>query len=347
MKNDRGIDENLCALLNERADMYRKTFEARKDSIGGHFVSLKREISDYIDSSYRGALSADIIKRIYGDILSGVFSLVRPVKVAYMGPEGTYSNQAMMDFFGPAIDSISVKTISDVFHDVELSKADFGIVPIENSTEGAVTYTLDELIETELQIIAEKFIRISCSLLSKESDLNRVQKIYTHPQPLGQCRVWLRKNLPEAEICIVDSTTRAADMASHEPGSAALASSLAAELYNLNILAEHVEDSRQNYTRFFIIGREQSRPTGKDKTSIVFSIKDRPGALLGILDHFNKSGINMTKIESRPDKKKMWEYNFFIDFLGHRDDREVDDVLAKIRNDSIYLKVLGSYPVGN
>jgi chorismate mutase/prephenate dehydratase len=253
----------------------------------------------------------------------------------------------MVEFFGRAVDGIPLKTIYDVFHDVEAGKADAGIVPVENSTEGAVTYTLDELIETELQVVAEKFLRISCGILSKERSIGDVRKIYSHPQPLGQCKTWLRSNLPDAEICVVDSTSQAAERASGEAGAASLGSALAADLYGLNILAEHVEDSRRNYTRFFIIGREKTRPTGNDKTSIVFSIKDRPGALFGILALFNDSGINMTKIESRPDKKKMWEYNFFIDFLGHREDRKVSEVLAKIGGDAIFLKVLGSYPAGN
>ncbi|HOW83147.1 MAG TPA: prephenate dehydratase [Spirochaetota bacterium] len=346
MKNG-GLDMNLLDALSRRAEAFIDSFRREQVPPGGIFAAIKRDIHDYIDANYRGPIPGEVVKQVYNEILTAALSVVRPLKVVYMGPEGTYSNQATMEFFGATVESVPMRTISDVFHDVEAGKADFGVVPVENSNEGAVTYTLDELIETDLQIVAEKYTRISCSVLSKDGSLESVGKLYTHPQPLGQCKGWLRKNLPNAEICIVESTSRAAEIASVEKGAAAIGSSAAAGIYGLNVLADHVEDSRQNYTRFFIIGRDRTKPTGKDKTSIVFSIKDRPGALFDVLSHFKNTGINMTKIESRPDKKKMWEYNFFIDFMGHREDTKVGEVLVKIKSDAIFLKVLGSYPVAN
>jgi len=229
---------------------------------------------------------------------------------------------------------------------VESGSADYGVVPVENSTEGAVTFTMDELIETSVNVIGEKFIRISYYLISGNGSMGGIKKLFSHPQPLGQCKDWLRKNLPDAEVIQVDSTSRAAQLASEEPASAAIASFAASEKYKLNILAEHIEDLRENYTRFFALGRGFNMPTGKDKTSIVCAIKDKPGALLDIIIPLKNAGINMTKIESRPNKKKMWEYNFFIDFHGHKNDKVVQDTLEIMKNETYFLKILGSYPVG-
>ena len=204
----------------------------------------------------------------------------------------------------------------------------YGVVPVENSTEGGVTFTLDELIETELAIIEERYVRISYSLMSLEDDIHAVQRVYTHPQSVGQCKGWLRKYLPAAEIIHVDSTSYAAELASRERDAAAISSSVAADLYGLNILVDRIEDSRMNYTRFFVLGRKVNRPTGDDKTSIACAVKDKPGALLHLLAPLSDGGINMTKIESRPDKKKIWAYNFFIDFHGHREDEKVKKALG-------------------
>jgi len=270
------------------------------------------------------------------------------LKIAFLGPQGTNSHLAMNEIFGEKITPFPLKNIHSIFHQVESGEADFGVVPIENSTEGAVTYTFDELIDTSLVIVAEKFIKISCCFLSKSSDFFKIKRIYSHPQPIAQCKNWLQANFKETEIIFSESTSKAAEIVSKDSKAAAIASDLAAKIYGLNILAENIEDYENNYTRFFAIGKEKDKqkPSGHDKTSIVCSVKDKPSALLKLLKPFDETQINMTKIESRPNKKKNWEYNFFIDFLGHQDDQIVKKALQEMQTEALFLKVLGSYPRG-
>jgi chorismate mutase / prephenate dehydratase len=339
------LDRELIELISRRSEQYIRILKARKD--GNSFAAEDRSrLNALIEECNQGPLSHDIVKKIYIDILSGSMTVVAPVTVAFLGPEGTFTAIAVRDLFGEAISPLPQRNIQDVFQQVEAGAARYGVVPIENSTEGSVTYTLDELVETSLTIISEQYVRITYSLLSRSKSLTSVQKIYSHPQTLGQCKVWLRTNLPNAETISVESTSRAAEIASQEEGAAAISSGLAAEIYGLNTLATMIEDSRQNYTRFFLLGKKVGPPTGNDKTSIVCAVKDRPGALLKLLKPFNDAGINMTKIESRPDKKKIWEYNFFIDFFGHMDDTVVRKALDRIKSETLFLKILGSYPVG-
>lgn len=346
MDKNNVFDRELFTAIQHQIECIVRSVEQRPGPVIAPLFELEKMVDEVIDGDKDTGLPREALRKIFTEIISCALAKIRPLRVGFLGPQGTFSNEALVDFFGSSVEGVSQGTIFDVFHDVETGKTDYGIVPIENSTEGAVTYTLDELIETNIQIVAEKYLRISVSFLSGEKSRAGIMKLYTHPQPLGQCKNWLRNNMPHIEICLVDSTTKAADLASREAGAAALASGFAASLYGLHVIEEHVEDSRINYTRFFIIGRDESIVTGHDKTSIVFSIKDRPGALFRVLSYFKDTGINMTKIESRPDKKKMWEYNFFIDFQGHRNDREVKKVLSSIKKESIFLKVLGSYPVG-
>lgn len=339
------MDRELIDLISRRSDHYIRILKSRND--GNIFAAEDRSrLNSLIEECNRGPLSHEIVKKIYIDILSGSMTAVAPVTVAFLGPEGTFTAIAVRDLFGETITPLPQRTIQDVFQQVEAGAARYGVVPIENSTEGSVTYTLDELVETSLAIISEQYIRITYSLLSRSAILSSVQKIYSHPQTLGQCKGWLRTNLPNAETISVESTSRAAEIASQEEGAAAISSGLAAEIYGLNTLATMIEDSRQNFTRFFLLGKKAGRPTGNDKTSIVCAVKDKPGALLELLKPFSDAGINMTKIESRPDKKKIWEYNFFIDFLGHRDDIVVRKALDRIKSETLFLKILGSYPVG-
>jgi chorismate mutase / prephenate dehydratase len=272
---------------------------------------------------------------------------IKPINVAFLGPEGTFSHSAMLEIFGESVHPIAAKTIHDVFVETETGRADFGVAPIENSTEGGVTYTLDELLDTSLKVVGEKYLRISCSLLSAAEDAKKITRIYSHPQPIAQCKEWIRKNYPNAEVIQVSSTTIAAETASNDKSSAAIASEAAAGKYKLNILSGHIEDSKNNYTRFLIMGDKESPQTGKDKTSIICAVKDKSGALYTLLQPFNEQGINMTKIESRPDKKKMWAYNFFIDFIGHKDSKVVQNALEKMKEELVFLKILGSYPAEN
>jgi len=341
------IDREIIRLISERSNLYIRMLKSRLAGDGLFSAEYRDRLFKLIEEANTGPLSDQILKRIYTDMVTGSMTIIAPVTVAFLGPEGSFSNIPVNEFFNEGAASLPQRTIQDVFQQVESGKAHYGVVPVENSTEGSVTYTLDELTETSLNIISEKYVRVTYSLLSRLKDITSVQKIFTHPQTLGQCKAWIRNNLPDAEIVSVESTSRAAELASREPDAAAIASDIAAGIYHLNILATMIEDSRQNYTRFFLIGRDGSKPTGNDKTSIVCAVRDKPGALLGLLKAFAAAGINMTKIESRPDKKKMWEYNFFIDFIGHQDDAIVKKALEKIRKEAIFLKILGSYPVGN
>lgn len=339
------IDREIINLISRRSELYMERLRARAE--GEAFAPEEQSgLFDLIDSCNAGPLPGETIKRIYTDILTASMAAIAPVRVAFLGPEGTFTAIAVRGLFGETITKLPQRTIQDVFLQVEAGSASYGVVPIENSTEGAVTFTLDELMETTLSIMAEQYVRVTYSLLSRATGMSAVKKVYSHPQTLGQCKAWIRANLPSAEIVSVDSTSRAAEIAAGEDGAAAIASGLAGEIYTLNALATMIEDSRQNFTRFFLVGRKPAAPTGNDKTSLVCAVKDRPGALLDLLKPFSEAGINMTKIESRPDKKKMWEYNFFIDILGHAEDDTVRKALEKIKNETIFLKILGSYPMG-
>jgi chorismate mutase/prephenate dehydratase len=339
------IDSEIIRLFEERLEAYtsiRKT--GKEDSLS--LLEEKKALFGFIESLEKKSDLKRILLNAYREVISGSYSLALPVKVAFLGPEGTFTHMAMNEIFGDSVDKLPVKTISDIFREVEAGNAHYGVVPVENSTEGGVTFTLDELIETDLSIVAEKNIKISYSLFTMESELINIRRVYSHPQPLGQCKKWLRKNLPDAELVPVDSTSRAAEISSGEKKSAAISSVAAGEIFGLNSLAERIEDLRQNYTRFFALGREEGLPTGNDKTSIVCAIMDKPGALLDLLQPLSINGINMTKIESRPNKRRMWEYNFFIDFIGHKNDRIVVDAIQDMKSKAAYLKILGSYPVG-
>jgi len=332
--------------LAEWSAQYAEDLKSEDSVAEGALFPEKGRLIDSFKQGYNGPLAIEAVEKVLTELFFGIVNSIRPIRVAYLGPEGTFSSIACTTIFGTSVDTLSQKTIPDVFREVESGDAAFGVVPIENSTEGAVTYTLDELIETDLSIIAEQYVRISYSVLSHGADISSIKKIYSHPQPLGQCKGWIRANVPGAEIISVDSTTTAAGEARKDETAAAIAAHVAAEIYGLNVLATRVEDIRQNYTRFFVIGRMANRTTGNDKTSIVCAVKDKPAALVKLLQPFADAGINMTKIESRPDKKKMWEYNFFIDFIGHRDEGKIQQALERMREETVFLKILGSYPVG-
>ncbi len=341
----RDIDKRIVKLLSERIEIYKNILKEKNRKGRISIIDLLNEIDVFLDQ-YGEEESGRIIKKIYNEIINSSFSQVKPLKAAYLGPEGTFTNIALNEIFGSSVEKIPKRTIREVFYEVEEGNADYGVVPVENSTEGPVTFTLDEMIETDLNIVAEKYIRISYCLLSKGGDIGNINKVYTHPQPHGQCKSWLQKNLPGVSVVYVDSTSRAAEIAADEPNAAAIASRAAGEIYSLEIAADRIEDLRQNYTRFYAMGKTENMPCGKDKTSIVCAIKDKPGALLSLLMPFSELGINMTKIESRPNKKKMWQYNFFIDFLGHKDDSVVVEALNKMMKETVFLKVLGSYRIG-
>ncbi len=337
------IDRRLLELIAERSQLQIDELTQRQDP-DSLFTDQDR-LRQLVASCHNGPLPEATMVRVLNELFFAAVNTARPVSIAFLGPEGSFSSIALTSIFGESVGREPQRTIAGVFRAVEMKKATFGVVPVENSTEGAVTFTLDELIDTDLAIIAEKPVRITFALLSQAPNLASVQRVYTHPQPLGQCKEWCHSNLNHADIVTVDSTTTAAQQAAEDPDSAAIASELAAELYQLPIVASGIEDARLNFTRFFVIGRGSSPRTGHDKTSIVCAVKDRPAALLRLLQPFADAGINMVKIESRPDKKRLWEYNFFIDLCGHQDDDTVRQALEKMREETVFLKILGSYPM--
>ena len=267
--------------------------------------------------------------------------------VAFLGPLATFSHIACIQHFGSSAHLLPENTIQDVFEAVEREKTDYGVVPVENSTEGPVSVTLDRFIPSEAKICAEIMTKISHDLLSLRGNAAEVQRIYSHPQALSQCREWLRENFPYVRLEEVGSTAKAAQMAAGDPQAAAIASSLAAPLYGLKVIASQIEDQLNNSTRFLVLGRREAGRTGRDKTSALFIVSHAPGTLFRVLQVFYEKGINLTKIESRPNKEKPWEYIFFIDFEGHATDPHVAQALHDVKEHVLFVKLLGSYPQGS
>lgn len=342
------IDLEILKLLNNRAHLAQKIAKI-KASRGLEIFSPERETKVYenVLKSNKGPLSSEAIKAVYREIMSGVLSLDRPLGVAYLGPPATYTHIAAMKKFGSSVDYVYCDNITDVFVEVESNRADYGVVPIENTTEGAVTHTLDMFVESDLKICSEILLEIKHNLLAN-CKKSQIKKIYSNPQVIGQCRLWLEANLPGVEIVPVSSTTKAAELAKKNKYTAAIASDLAARTYGLKIIAPSIEDSPHNVTRFLIIGKKESiSPTKKDKTSVMFSIKDRVGALHDMLVPFKKYRINLTKIESRPSKRKAWDYYFFVDLEGHYREKRIARALGELEKNAKFLKILGSYPVAS
>ncbi len=339
-------DLRLIEILSARAAELAGMFRSEGDNGLTRIITERERLFSLVSANNPGPLTDEFLRAIFNDLLYASFDIARPLRVSYLGPDGTFSAVALRQIYGETVTRVPVKTIPDVFAQVETGNADCGVVPVENSTEGAVTFTLDELVETNLRVTGEKYIRISYCLLSPETDPRAVKKIYSHPQPIAQCRNWIRKNMPDAEVITVESTARAAEIVASEPGSGAIAAELNARVYNLNILYRRIEDLRQNFTRFFTVGKQDTPATGHDKTSLVCSVKDQPSALHRLLAPFAESGINMTRIESRPDRRRVWTYNFFIDFTGHRTDTNVRYALERMEQETVFLKILGSYPAG-
>lgn len=339
------LDERILVLLNERAKLslaIGKVKSMQKANI--YSPDREREVYRSVTSGNKGPLSNDSLRAVYGEIMSGCLALQMPSKIAYLGPSRTFTHIAALKKFGKSLNYLECSSIADVFTEVERDRAGYGVVPIENSTEGAVNYTLDMFIESDLRICSEVYLPIGHKLLSRHGKMSSIKKIYSHEQVFAQCRVWLEKNLPQAKLIPCSSTTEGAMYASAGKGGAAIASKLAAEDYGLNIIAASIEDSPHNITRFLVIGKHETELTGSDKTSVVFSMKDKIGVLHDALAPFKRNRINLTKIESRPSKKRPWEYYFFVDMEGHREDAKVKRALHELGKKQLYFKILGSYP---
>ena len=340
------IDRQLLRLLSQRAELSLEIGRAKRQSGEPVLVpEREQEILDELTRLNSGPLAPGAVRAIWSEILSASRGLQRPFRVAYLGPQGTYTHLAAIRQFGASAEFVPVRSIPEVFDEVERGGADVGTVPIENSSEGVVNHTLDGLIDSELLICGEASLEIHHNLLSRAAGLADVKRVFSHPQALGQCRGWLNRHLPDAEVVEMTSTTAAAEQAALDASTAAIASELAGQLYRVPALRERIEDYANNVTRFLAIGRRPAGRTGRDKTSILFSIRDEVGTLHRILEPFASARLSLTKIESRPTRRRPWEYVFFVDFLGHRDDPVTQGVLAAVRERCLFLKVLGSYPV--
>lgn len=339
------IDSKIVSLLGERAELvFRIGQEKAKANMELHVPQREEEIFTRLIRQNKGRFPAHAIRPVFREIISACRSLQGPLKLAYLGPEGTFTHLACARRFGGSTQFVPVGTIGDVFAEVEKGNVDYGVVPIENSSEGVVSHTLDMFVESNLKICGEILLEVSHSLLSRSGDLRKVKKIYSHPHAFAQSRKWLEANLPRVPFFEASSTAAAAKLATKDGTAAAIASELAANLYKLKVISRKIEDTPRNFTRFLIIGQKTTDPTSRDKTSLMFSIKDRVGALYRILEPFAKYQINLTKIESRPSKTKAWEYIFYVDIEGHMADEPVKAALALLREECLFLKVLGSYP---
>ncbi|MBI4982077.1 MAG: prephenate dehydratase [Candidatus Omnitrophica bacterium] len=341
-----GIDKKLTDLLNLRAKITLSVAkEKEKNGRSIYSPDREREVLKKIASENKGPLTVNALEAIYREIMSSSLALEKGLKIAYLGPQASFSHLAALKRFGTQLEYVACESIPGVFLEVERGNADYGVVPIENSIEGAISYTLDMFMDSDLKICAQILLDVSHNLLANCAK-NKIKRIYSNPQVFGQCRIWLQENLPHVELIEVSSTTRAAQIAAKEKNSACIASLLAAKVYKLKTLACDIEDSPHNITRFLVIGKTVVTQTGNDKTSIAFSIKDKVGALYDMLVSFKKYKINLTKIESRPSKKKAWDYYFFVDLIGHQDDPRIKKALLELENKCKFLKILGSYPVG-
>jgi chorismate mutase/prephenate dehydratase len=344
-KRIEAMDDEILQLLNRRAQIVQEVGKVKSEMKMDYYSPRREEeILKRLEAQSSGPFPLWAIRCVYREIISACRALEAELTVAFLGPPATFSHMACIQHFGSSIQVLPENTVQDVFEAVERGKADYGMVPIENSTEGPVSQTLDMFIKSEVKICGEILTKISHDLLSQSGRSEDVQKIYSHPQALGQCREWLRKNFPHVQLEEAGSTAKAAQIALEDPKAAAIASTLAAHLYGLKVVASQIEDNLNNYTRFLVLGRQVAERTGKNKTSILFSISHAPGTLFRALQIFNEKGINLTKIESRPAKGKPWEYVFFIDFEGHVADSHIAEALDQVKEQVSYLKILGSYP---
>ena len=337
-------DAHIVKLLNERTKHVLAIGEIKLKA-GEEIYAPHRErtVLQRICRRNQGPITNESLRAIYREIMSSALSLEKSLTVAYLGPEATFTHQAAIRRFGSSLRYSPQKTITDVFTEVSKSRADYGVVPIENSTEGVVTHTLDMFVESDLKIVAQIVLPVQHCLLSK-CHRSQIKRLYAHPQSLGQCRGWVQANLPRVEIIETSSNARSAEFAAREKQSAAIAGVLAAEKYGVPVLEYDIQDNAANATRFLVLGRQCSPPTGNDRSSLMFSIVDRVGALYRALAPFRRYRINMTKIESRPSKRKAWEYFFFVDCDGHLEDKKVAKALSLLGEHCSYVKVLGSYP---
>lgn len=339
------IDDSILRLLNDRARVVLEVGRLKSgNNLDFHVPGRERQIYDRLLGQNPGPFPNDALKSVFREVISACLALESPMKVAFLGPKATFSHLATMQQFGLSAELVPQKSIPAVFEEVEKGKALYGVVPVENSTEGVVSHTLDMFVESGLQITAEIMFEVHHDLLSRTGRMEDIKKVYSHPQPIAQCRQWLENNLPGVPMVDVASTAVAAQIVSDDYNAAAIASELAGSLYDLKVVRSRIEDQVNNFTRFLVVARKGCERSGNDKTSVLFSVKDEPGILCRMLDPFAKRGINLSKIESRPFKKKAWEYIFFLDLFGHVTDPDVAAALDELKQCCQFIKILGSYP---
>lgn len=341
------LDRELLILVNRRAGLARRIGEAKQ---GAPVYRPEREaqILRRATEQNPGPLPPERVTGIFREVISACRGMEQEMRAGYLGPQGTFSEQAVQKHFGKAVAAVPLASFDEVFRRAESGDADFAVVPVENSTEGAVGRTLDLLVSTPLRICAEVELRVQQNLMGMEADLSRVKQVFSHSQSLAQCHAWLNQNLPGIERVPVVSNAEAARRASEEAGTAAIAGQMASEHFGLTILARAIEDDPNNTTRFLVLGKLDTAPTGRDRTSLVMSVENKPGAVHALLSPLAANGVSMSRIESRPSRSarnSLWEYFFFIDIEGHRDDPAVANALAELSTNAPFMKILGSYPM--
>ena len=338
------LDEQIVRLLNERT-RHVLAIGGIKLAAGEEIYAPHREraVFERVCARNSGPMTNEQLRTIYREIMSSALALEKTMTIAYLGPEATFTHQAAIRRFGSSLTYVAQKTIADVFTEVSKRLADYGVVPVENSTEGVVTHTLDMFVDSDLKIVSQIVLRVQQCLMSK-SPADKIKKLFVHPQSFAQCRGWIQTHLPCVEIIETSSNARSAELAAKEKGAAALGGILAAEKYKLNVLEQDIQDNAANATRFLVLGRQCSPPTGDDRTSLMISVADKSGALHQAIAAFRRFKINLTKIESRPSKRKAWEYFFFIDCQGHAQDKKVAKAIQLLGEHCNFVKILGSYP---
>lgn len=341
------LDEQIQVLINERANCAKQIAEVKRaaqTTQDCYRPEREAQVLRGVIARNTGPLGSEQLLHLFREIMSACRALEQPLKIAFLGPHGTFTHAAALKQFGRAVDTLPSMMIEQIFRSVESGAANYGVVPVENSTEGVISHTLDMFIDSSLQICGEVELRIHHNLLGLTEDIAVINRVYAHEQSLGQCRAWLATHLAHAERVAVSSNAEAARRAGQEPRAAAIASDTAADIYGLKILAGNIEDQIDNTTRFLVIGPCSGQPSGKDKTSLLLSTRNRPGALQHLLTPFMEHGISLLRIESRPSRQGLWEYVFFIDAEGHAQQEPLVAVLKQLESEVSLLKMLGSYP---
>jgi chorismate mutase/prephenate dehydratase len=348
------IDHQMVELISARARCAQEVASIKKASASDETIFYRPEREAQVlrrvmalNKENNGPLHDEEMARLFREIMSACLALEQPIKVAFLGPEGTFTQQAVNKHFGHSAVPMPMAAIDEVFREVEAGSVNYGVVPVENSTEGVVTHTLDSFIDSNIHICGEVVLRIHQNLLvSDVTNVDKITRIYSHPQSLAQCRKWLDANYPNAERVSVSSNAEAAKRIKGEWSSAAIAGVTAASLYDLNVIAEKIEDFPDNSTRFLIIGTQSVPPSGEDKTSLIISVRNKPGALHDILEPFHRLNVDLTRLQSRPSRSSGWNYIFFVDIKGHKQEKNIQNALEAVAESAAELKVLGSYPVG-